>query len=183
MLRAGNLIAWWTDPLIARERHLASINLKAHLSLFIQITQFWKDTNLRKTLFGQNTTHTNKKLRAYPDLIWVIYSDSFLWINYWSIKQIEIQCFFNNEQKLNLRNVQMLSSMIRKTFTSKSELASWTLNLYFLYGGTFGYSVGDNLMKWIGHQQKCLQHPSLTSVWPLNSSVSLFLFLFVGTSV
>ena len=183
MLRAGNLIAWWTDPLIARERHLASINLKAHLSLFIQITQFWKDTNRRKTLFGQNTTHTNKKTKSISGfdmshLRWLI-----LWINYWSIKQKEIQCFFNNEQKLNLRNVQMLSSMIRKTFTSKSELASWTLNLYFLYGGTFGYSVGDNLMKWIGHQQKCLQHPSLTSVWPLNSSVSLFLFLFVGTSV
>ena len=32
------------------------------ISLFIQITQFWKDTSRHKTLFGQNTTHTNKAL-------------------------------------------------------------------------------------------------------------------------
>ena len=32
-------------------------------------------------------------------MIWVIYFDSFLWINYWSIKQNEIQCFYFNEQK------------------------------------------------------------------------------------
>ena len=64
----------------------------------------------------------------FPDLTWVIYSDSFLWINYWSIKQNEIRCFFSNQLKIEVQietKFKRCSMMHAGTITWRIKIASY----------------------------------------------------------